>query len=263
VKAPEAVLAIALAAAMAAAEEPTLGSELATAIDSGNILAVRRLVEDGADPDTPIEYGPNKMSPLAKASGRGQRDIVRYLLSKGAKVNAPATTGDTALMEAVKGGYDDVVTLLLAAGADITARDKQGNSAFSLAAFGAHLEIADALLARGAKADEVGHYGITPLLGAASMGNEDVIRYLVGKGAKVNVIRQLEYGGTTPLTSAARVGQVGVVRTLLELGADPRLEMKNGATALSNAEESGNAEVVALIKAALARPQGPKAPAKP
>ncbi len=258
-----ALFAIVLAGAIAAAEEPTLGTEFATAIDSGNILAVRRLVEDGADPDTPIEYGPNKVSPLIKAAGRGQRDIARYLLSKGAKVNAPSTGGDTALMEAVKGGYDDVVTLLLAAGADITVRDKQGNSAFSLAAFGAHLEIADALIAKGAKPDEVGSYGITPLLGAASMGNEDVIRYLVGKGAKVNTIRQLEYGGTTPLTSAARVGQVGVVRTLLELGADPHLKMKSGATALSNAQESGNAEIIALIKEALARPPRPKPPAKP
>jgi ankyrin repeat protein len=85
------------------------------------------------------------------------------------------------------------------------------------------------------------------------------VRYLVGKGAKVNAITQIEYGGTTALTTAARVGQTGSVKALLEMGADPRLVMKDGATALSNAQASGNEEVVALIKAALARPT----PAKP
>ena len=244
---------LATAGALAAAEEPSLGSDFATAIDRGDILAVRRLVEEGADPDTPIEYGENKVTPLARAAGRGRRDIARYLLSKGAKVNARTTDGETALMEAVKGGYDDIVTLLLAAGADIKARDARGNTPFSIACFGARLEIADALIERGADPNEVDGNGFTPLLGASSMGNEDVVRYLVGKGAKVNAVNQLEYGGTTALTTAARVGQVGTVRALLELGANPRLRMKSGATALSNAEESGNAEVIALIKAALAK----------
>jgi ankyrin repeat protein len=248
---------------LGASQERSLGDELESAIVRGDILAVRRLVEEGADPDTPIVSGEHKATPLIKASGAGKRDIVRYLISKGAKVNAPTTDGDTALMEAVKGGYDDVVTLLLAAGADVKARDARGNSAFSLAMFGAQLELADVLLAHGAKIDEVSSYGITPLLGAASMGNEEVVRYLVGKGAKVNAIGQLEYGGTTALTTAARGGQAGVVRVLLELGADPRLTMKSGATALKNAEESGNAEVVALIKAALAKPPRPKPAAKP
>lgn len=247
---------------LAAAAERTLGDEFASAIDRGDVLAVKALVEDGANPDTPIAYGENKVTPLARAAGRGKRDIVRYLLSKGAKVNAPTTDGETALMEAVKSGFDDIVTMLIAAGADIKARDGRGNTAFSLAVFGAHLEIADALIAKGADPNAVDGNGFTPLLGAASMGNEDVLRYLVGKGAKVNAVGQIEYGGTTALTTAARVGQVASVKTLLELGADPRLKMKGGATALSNAQQSGNEEVIALIKAALARPLPAKAPAK-
>ena len=230
---------------------------LASAIDRGDILAVKRLVEDGADPDTPIAYGESTVTPLMKAAGRGRRDIVKYLLSKGAKVNARNADGESALMEAVKRGFDDIVDVLVAAGADVKARDGRGNTAFSLAAFGAHLEIADVLIQHGADLDAADPSGITPLLGAASMGNEDVLRYLVGKGAKVNAITQLEYGGSTALTTAASVGQVASVKTLLELGADPRLKMKDGGTALSHAQESGNEEVIALIKAALARGKPP------
>lgn len=249
-----AVLVVIAAGGPLAASERTLGDEFVSAIERGDILAVKALVEGGADPDTAIEYGENRITPLIKASERGKRDIVKYLLAKGAKVNAPSTDGDTALMAAVKSGFDDIVPLLIAAGADVKAKDARGNTAFSLAAFGAHLEIADVLLQKGADPNQADPNGITPLLGAASMGNEEVLRYLVGKGAKVNAVTQLEYGGSTALTTAARVGQVATVKVLLELGADPRLKMKSGATALSNAIESGNEEVVALIKAALAKP---------
>jgi len=252
-----AAFAVVVAAGLLRAAERTPGDEFASAIDRGNILAVKALVEDGADPDTSIAYGDNQVTPLMRASGRGRRDIVRYLLSKGAKVNARNADGDTALMEAVKRGFDDIVTLLIAAGADVKARDGRGNTAFSLAAFGAHLEIADVLLQRGADPNEADPSGITPLLGAASMGNEEVLRYLVGKGAKVNAITQIEYGGSTALTTAASVGQVASVKALLELGADPRLRMKDGGTALSHAQESGNEEVIALIKAALAKGKPP------
>ena len=248
-----AAFALMAAGGLVGADERTPGDELASAIDRGNILAVKALVEDGTDPDTPIAYGDNTVTPLMKAAGRGRRDIVKYLLSKGAKVNARNADGDTPLMEAVKRGFDDIVVLLVDAGADVKARDGRGNTAFSLAAFGAHLEIADVLLQHGADPNQADPSGITPLLGAASMGNEEVLRYLVGKGAKVNAVTQVEYGGSTALTTAARVGQVASVTALLELGADPRLRMKDGGTALSHAQESGNEEVVALIKAALAK----------
>ena len=253
-KAAALVLLAVLAATGAPAADRTPEDEIVMAIERGDLLAVKALIQDGGlDPDMPIAYGESSITPLMKASDRGKRDIVKYLLSKGAKVNAKDGDGDTALMKAVKSGFDDVVELLVAGGADVKAKDNRGNSAFSLAAFGAHLEIADILLQHGADPNAADTYGITPLLGAATMGNEEVLRYLVGKGAKVNAITQLEYGGSTALTSAASVGNAASVRTLLELGADPRLKMKDGGTALSHAQESKNEEVIALIKAALAK----------
>lgn len=260
-KALAVVLAVSLCGGSLAFAERTLGDELETAIDRGNILAVKELIEGGADPDTPLGSGPGASTPLMKAAWRGKRDIVKYLLAKGAKVNAVNPDGQNALMQAVMQGFDDVVDVLVAAGADVKARDGRGNTAFSLAAAGAHLEIADVLLQHGADLGAADPYGITPLLAAASLGNEDVLRYLVGKGAKVNAITQLEYGGSTALTTAASVGQVGAVKALLELGADPRLKMKDGGTALSHAQESKNEEVIALIQAALARPR-PAVPAR-
>jgi ankyrin repeat protein len=132
VKIVSAALAVLVSVGLLAADERTPGEDLASAIDRGDILAVKALVEDGADPDTPIEYGENKVTPLMKAAGRGRRDIVRYLVSKGAKVNARNADGDTALMEAVKRGFDDIVSLLFEAGADVKARDGRGYTEFYL-----------------------------------------------------------------------------------------------------------------------------------
>ncbi len=253
-----------VAASAFAAADPPLGDQFASAIESADIRAVGALIEDGAAADTPIVYGEFSTTPLIKAADGGKLAIVKLLLEKGAKVNARSTDGQTALMAAVMRGFDDVVEVLLAAGADVKARDARGNSAFGIAVFGAKLEIAELLLARGGDPNEADpSNGITPLLGAASTGGEETLRWLVAKGAKVNKITQLEYGGTTALTTAARVGNAENVRVLLDLGADPRLKMKSGATALSNAQESGDAETIALVKAALAKPAAPpKAPPK-
>lgn len=246
---------VALAAVTASAADRPLGDRFATAIERGDLRVVQELVEDGASVDTPITYGEHSITPLMKAADSGKLAIVKFLLTGGANVNARGSDdGQTALMNAVTRGFDDVVEALLAAGADVKARDTRGNSAFGLAVFGARLEIADLLLAKGGDPNEADpSTGITPLLGAASMGGEETIRWLVAKGAKVNKVTQLEYGGTTALTTAARVGNAENVRVLLELGADPRLKMKSGATALSQAQESGDAETIALIKAALAK----------
>jgi ankyrin repeat protein len=253
------VLAAVVAASASAADRP-LGDQLASAIERGDLRVVQELVEDGASVDTPITYGEHSITPLIKAADAGKLAIVKFLLKGGANVNARGSAdGQTALMNAVTRGFDDVVEALLAAGADVKVRDTRGNSAFGLAVFGAKLEIADLLLAaKGGDPNEADpSTGITPLLGAASTGGEETIRWLVARGAKVNKITQLEYGGTTALTTAARVGNAENVRVLLELGADPRLEMKSGATALSQAQESGDAETVALIEAALSKPAPP------
>jgi len=259
-----ALVAALLAAAGPAAAELSLSDRLVLAIERGSLRDVRTMIEDQDVPvEGPITYGEHSITPLHKAAERGQPEIAKYLIGKGANVNARASDdGQTVLMAAVSGANEALVAMLLAAGADVKPRDTRGSSAFSMAVFGARLEIGDQLIAKGADPNEADPgNGITPLLGAASMGGEETIRWLVEKGAKVNKITQLEYGGTTALTTAARVGNAANVKVLLELGADPRLKMKSGATALSQAEESKDAETIAAIKAALAK--APAAPAKP
>jgi ankyrin repeat protein len=251
------LLAMASAAEVLAQRQRSPGDQFVIAIERADLAAVKALVEAGHGPDTPITQGSEyRTTPLIKAAGAGRTEIVRYLLSQGADVNGNGFEG-TALIAAVGRGFDDVVEVLLEAGADIKATTEQGSTAFHAAIFSGHLDVAEQLLKAGSAVDAKDKHGFTPLVTAASVCNPEALRFLASKGAKIDAVGQLEYGGSTALTTAARVGQVDCVRTLLELGANPALRMKDGATALSNAEQSGNAEVVALIKEALA-----KAPAR-
>ena len=63
------------------------------------------------------------------ASLRGQTEVVKMLLEKGADVNAKNTKGWTALMIASLRGQTEVVKNLLEKGADVNAKDEDGKSA--------------------------------------------------------------------------------------------------------------------------------------
>ena len=261
--APAVLLSACLAAPLAAAER-SVGDEFAIAVERGDLAAVKALVEGGNSPDTPIEYGEHKTTPLMKAAWNGRRDIVKYLLSKGADANGRDSEGQSPLYEAAVRGFDDVAEALLQGGADVKGADKQGNTPFSAAVGNAQFDLAELLLKAGADPNFSGSYGITPLMTASSICNVEAIRFLVKSGAKVDKVSQLEYGGSTALTTAVSVGQADCVRELLEQGANPSLKMKDGSTALTKAREAQNTELVTLLEgaAAKARPK-PAVAAKP
>lgn len=68
------------------------------------LLAMRTNIEDrGCKGDC---------TPLMEASSAGHLDIVRMLISHGAKVNAQSSTGCTPLMYACAGGHQEVILVL-------------------------------------------------------------------------------------------------------------------------------------------------------
>lgn len=81
--------------------------------------------------------------------------------------------------------------------------------------------------------------GISMLHIAARAGNEDIVAFLVEKGADLNARDSRQ---RTPLHVAASNGQTGAVALLLKAGADPNLRDRNGQTpaqSTSKRETSG------------------------
>lgn len=108
--------------------------------------AVKLLVSSGAD----LENLPYHYTPLAYAAYRGNERVVRYLIERGARVNADAQDGgtyvNTPLMMAAIQGHERIARSLLQAGADADVRVYGGHTAAEFAAKYNHKSLADLLL---------------------------------------------------------------------------------------------------------------------
>jgi len=80
----------------------------------GGLKKVRRLLEEGADPNARNETG---HSPLMIAAGNGRLAIAKALLEKGAEIDAERPDGATAAFSAALSGHPKVMLFLLKNGA--------------------------------------------------------------------------------------------------------------------------------------------------
>jgi uncharacterized protein len=111
---------------------------------NGKLSVVRQLVAAGAD----ISH--RGWNPLHYAAYSGHVDIVRFLLTKSAPLDALAPNRQTALMLAAANGHIKVVKILIDADADMDIDDGQGNTALTLAIKSGNSQIADYLRSVGA-----------------------------------------------------------------------------------------------------------------
>lgn len=86
--------------------------------------------------------------------------------------------------------------------------------------------------------------GATPLICAVKLGNTEVVRLLLEKGAQVNIARD---DTQTPLHMATRYGFLEIVRLLLENGAHVDQTAQDGYTALFGAAQEGFVDIVRLL----------------
>lgn len=94
--------------------------------------------------------GPYGMTPLHWASRAGSLECLRWLLDRGAEVDARNDAHRTPLQLAAECGRAEAVKLLAAAGADLDTQDRKGRTPLHRATYEGHAEAAEALLAGGA-----------------------------------------------------------------------------------------------------------------
>jgi len=155
--------------------------------------------------------------------------------------------GFTPLHLAVTNGYTDIVKYLLTTKADVNARNSYGGTPLHLAAMvkGQHSEIVEMLLSHGADVNAPDAHGLTPLHYAALVDNQDAVKSLSDHGAKVNA--RDDVVGDTPLILAAGKGYRAVVELLLAHGADVNLADNKG-TPLAWAINTHHPEIADLIR---------------
>ncbi len=199
------------------------------ACQNGSEAMVRRLLSAGANPNAKLLAGETILMVAART---GNPAVVEQLLSKGAEVNARASRAQTALMWAVAQKHPDVVKLLLAHHADVHARSDAWNYVMAVPPHG-FPEYNRA----------IPHGDDTPLLFAARVGDLESAKLLVAAGADVN---EADAWGISTVTLAAHSGFDDVVDFLLHKGADPNAA-KSGFTALHEAIMRRDERTVAAL----------------
>jgi hypothetical protein len=120
---------------------------LLDAVEAGELMAVRRLLDSGASPSA---RDPEGVTALMTATIHGHGAVAGLLLDRGADVNARDADGVTALMLAARDGEVALVQRLLDRGAIVDARAQDGWTALTYAARKGHPDIARRLLRAGA-----------------------------------------------------------------------------------------------------------------
>jgi ankyrin repeat protein len=129
------------------------------------------------DPVLVTTYSADGFTPLHLAAFFGRPEAVRFLLDRGAEVDAPGTgwmTG-TALHSAASSRQPEAVAMLLDAGADPDARQSGGWTPLHAAAQNGDLATVEALLAAGADPAAVNDDGTSVRDLAIEGGNEAVL----------------------------------------------------------------------------------------
>ncbi len=191
----------------------------AEACTSEDMLVLELFLKSGIDPNS---SGSGDWTPLERAVAAGRRGVVQRLLASGADPGV-------GLYRAAARGYGEIVEILLEHGADIRAATREnfnGRWAFSfgsplaVAIAHTHLDVAMRLLERGAPVVSEPRTR-TPLMAAAAMGDGQLIRLLIEKGADPNAG---DPGCWTPLHYAVHELRLEATKTLLAAGADPNAQ---------------------------------------
>jgi ankyrin repeat protein len=210
---------------------------LMIAIENGNFPLVKFFVKHGADvglwkntPNQFIEWANNDdydllkryrylykdsvfsngYTPLMLAVKTGNKQIVKYLIKKGADINEKDL-----LTIACKNNNTDLSCFLAKMGANVNVISENVKTPLMYAAENRNLEICKCLIKNGSNPNLL--FGVhTPLMEAASTGQLEMVELLVRSGANINAIDTSN--NKTTLIYAIVANQLDIYRKLLEFG---------------------------------------------
>jgi uncharacterized protein len=216
------------------------------AVSARDMMSINAFLDAGINPNA--QNATDGRTALINAAARGDLEVVKVLVQRGADVNVKDKQGYTALFHAIEAMYDDVALVLLSQpGLDPNARGLNGSTALLKYVWRDRKDAVEKLLEHRADVNAQDADGDAPLHGAAQNGNVEILNLLLDKGADPNVKNKL---GGTPLMWAAVFGNETAAERLLERGADASLKDADGMTALDWARKNKRDKAAAVLQRA-------------
>ncbi|WP_028331066.1 ankyrin repeat domain-containing protein [Brachyspira alvinipulli] len=171
--------------------------ELMNAVSKGDMKALEKLIKD----DTDLNKQYDKITPLNLAAARNDKEMVKFLVEKGADINLEDGYGYTPLIIAIK--YRNI---------------------------GLAKNIIDLKPDLNAICSATGDTPLTYLVNAKKYGGVAYLcYYMIKNGADIN---KKNKEGNTPLMIAAASYNYAIVGVLVNMGADYNIKNKEGQTAI-------------------------------
>jgi len=209
--------------ALADGQDATASTLLAAAVSNGISQVVKVLLDNGADPNSPVYRA---YPPLIIAAKQGDTAVTELLLKAGALPDTITSSTQPALTLAARKGFPEVVKLLLEFGADPNIVSFAGSTPLLQAITSNCNDCVRHLLEAGADGSGKTRDGETPLVLALQSNNREIVNILGKVKTRIGSWNDLSYAVNTMNTQ--------LLETVLEFGIDPNSRDEKGNTVLFN-----------------------------
>ena len=212
------------------------------AAGQGDLAKVRKYLEKNPELLNAKDVQGN--TSLTLAANSGQKEVVQYLITKGADLDSSNTYKYTPLHYSILRRHIGIAEMLIEAGADLNIPNVWGYTPLHTCAGRNFLKEAKFLIEHKAGVNSKNEVGETPLFSAVKFGHEDMIVLLIKNGADVNARDNV---GRTPVFATADRNSSEILKLLVDQGAKVDIKDKFGMTPLHRAAIAGYHDIVQIL----------------
>ena len=183
-------------------------------------------------------------TPLTLAANSGRKEVVEYLITKGADLNSTNTYKYTPLHYSILRRHIGIAGMLVEAGADVNVPNVWGYTPLHTCAGRNFLKEAKFLVENKAAIDSKNEVGETALFSAVKFEHKNMILFLLESGSDINATDSV---GRTPVFATAERNSSEILKILAGQGAEIAKADKFGQTALHRAAIAGYHEIVQIL----------------